>query len=119
MWSSLEGNGHRVASEHYPFQGLDLSVFIDGYGLQSFTDRVIAVQCRRSNDIKYLGQRTPFGTPVTHVVRRDGEFLNGFGGEYLESQCGNCRVPMDRCRCDFSTLSRGPLGESEIFDRDL
>jgi hypothetical protein len=92
---SLEGNGHRVASEHYRFQGLDLVT--RPYGDSAPWVRLLTVVQSRSLATKYIEQFTPYGTPVAQVVR--------LGGELLIAPCGNCGVPVGKHTCDFRTAS--------------
>lgn len=111
MWSSLEGNGHRTASEHYPFQGLALVT--REYGDEHPLIRLLRVTQCRSLDAKYMDYpRTPFGTPVTQVVRLDGLGI-------IASKCGYCNEHYNKggkCRCH---LGPTPNVDDFIRPRDI
>lgn len=79
---SAEGGGGKPSAEDYPFQWV--SVPMGGYE---------TAETRRSLDLRFAGQVTPFGTPVALLWRT--------GGDLISSKCGYCGETLAECRCSY------------------
>jgi hypothetical protein len=81
---SVEGNGHRIVTDAYPFQGLSLPR--DGYPTDA--------EPRRSLVAKHGTAVTPLTTSVVELVRVDETGV-------LASKCGYCQeyLSKGKCRC--------------------
>ena len=89
MYGSRAGNGHRIPSEAYDFQGIDLATWL--YGSDDLElKRPGIIERSRSLEVRYAGERTPYGTRVVDLCRA--------GDDLLTVPCGYCTQPLGRCR---------------------
>jgi len=104
IYSSKEGNGHKISMEDYPFQGLDIAAESYDYpwlggarfaamiardGKRSVSDTV------RAGNLKHF-ESTPLGTSVATLCREGHDMLAAPCGYCSRTGClGACRAAGD------------------------